>query len=86
VAEVERLEYRPDFAKHVVGTYGARVWDAEIGRYEEQRIDMTCEECGAAMRRTCDSGRVREHIARFAIQHLHKDPLRNPGSGGSSQA
>jgi hypothetical protein len=82
----EPIEYRPSFAPHVVGRYGARVWDAGLGRFEEQRIDMTCETCAATMRRTCDSGRVREHVQRFGLQHLHRDPLRNPGSGSSSQA
>jgi len=82
----KKLEYRPDMAPHVVGRYEPRVFDAEEGRWEEQVIELSCEHpaCKAVafpLRRKCDSGRVREHVARFALGHIHRDPFAgNPGS------
>lgn len=62
---------------HVRGRYTERRWSAEEQAYEEQRVEAECSfvGCGAIFRRTCSSGRVREHIATFARVHLHRDPL-----------
>jgi hypothetical protein len=76
--EDRKLEHRPDFAPHVVGRYEPRQFDQVDGRWEEQRIELECEVCGARTEKRCDSGRTREHVARFALGHLHRDPFGPP--------
>lgn len=82
MSDTKPFEYRPAFASHVVGVISPRVWDAEEQTFEEQTIKMTCEKCSQTMKRVCTSGRALEHVARFALGHMHRDVLaRNPGSG-----
>jgi hypothetical protein len=73
-------EYRPRFAPHVVGTYGSRF--DEAGEPQEQRIRMECthRSCGEVQFRTCLSGQPRDHVTRFAILHLHRDPFDTPAT------
>jgi hypothetical protein len=80
-ASSELVEYRPKFAAWVVGRYPRRSFDPEENRWEEQRVDMTCEKCGATWVRHCNSGKPREWIAKFAVAHAHADPLGGIGSG-----
>lgn len=62
--------WSPPFALHVRGEYTRRVWDGE--RFEEQTVKATCSLCKQTMETRCDSGRVREKIAKWAVLHLHK--------------
>jgi hypothetical protein len=70
-----RLEFRPDFAPHVVGRFEPRRFDLVDMAWDEQRIELECERCGSKMEKRCASGRPREHVARFALGHLHRDPF-----------
>lgn len=71
-----RIEYRPNWAKHCIGIYQPRSFDPETGELEEQKIELTCEKCGTVAKATCKRGNPREHVAHFAIAHLHKDPFK----------
>lgn len=73
----EWIDWSPEQAPHVRGRYQARVWNAEEGMHEEQRVEATCSfaGCGAVFKRACTSGRVRELITTFATVHLHRDPF-----------
>ena len=77
-----RLTYRAPFAQHVLGTYDERQIDPETRQHERQRIDIVCQKCGQTFTTYCYSGRPREKVSRFALDHLHGDPfaVRNPGS------
>lgn len=70
----EWVEWSPQSAPHVKGRYTRRTFD-EDGQPEEQRWEARCETCGGSHQGGCMSGNVRSHIARFAAQHLHRDPL-----------
>jgi len=70
----DRVEYRPQWASHVRGSYTKRVVGPD-GRPEEQIVEMTCETCRAYWRTACNSGMVRGHVDTFARQHLHADPF-----------
>lgn len=62
--------YSPPFAPHVKGRYARREWT------DPQAFDVRCETCGESYGPAmCDSGRVRERIGKFAVGHLHRDPL-----------
>lgn len=65
--------WSPPWAQHVVGKYEPERFDD--GKREPQMVEATCSVCKQTMRRPCDSGRVRAHIATFAQLHLHRDPL-----------
>jgi len=67
--------YRPDFAPHVMGEIEPRSWDQEDGRWEDQRVEARCEKCGATLRAVCRSGKPRQWVVKFALVHLHRDPL-----------
>jgi hypothetical protein len=63
--------FRPRWAPNVRGEHTVRgpsqVWK------------VTCETCGETFGPLrCDSGMVRNHIAKFAVAHVHKDPLAPP--------
>ena len=68
-------EYSPSFAKHVQGEHDARTNDAETGKVNPMRWATLCTVCKEQGRGLCDSGRVREKIDKWAILHLHRDPL-----------
>lgn len=68
------VEWSPGSAAHVKGRYLPRVWDEASGSYERQPVEATCTLCGEAYAYSCDSGRVRERIANFALLHLHRTP------------
>ncbi|MGA7120384.1 MAG: hypothetical protein WBY94_09820 [Polyangiaceae bacterium] len=73
-------EWSPNYAPHVKGHYE----DREIGpdgEPEEAEVGAECGICGAAFKRKCKSGLMREWISRFAIAHLHRDPLSTPKKG-----
>ena len=76
--EAASLEYRPRWAPHVVGRYGEREHDRETGEPEPQRVRMECERCGDTHQVECRSGQPREHVAKFAILHLHRDAMKQP--------
>lgn len=69
------MEWRPDSAQHVVGTYEERTFDAETGLPDPQDISIKCEACGKGWKTVCSSGAVRTWIARFAASHLHRDAM-----------
>jgi len=48
------------------------------GRRQPQAVEARCEACGDSWRGSCESGRVREKIARFASLHRH-----GAGAGGA---
>lgn len=75
-------EYRPRWATHVRGTWG----EPEEGPTgaQEWRMTFLCEHCGESTRAICTTGQVRQKVAAFAIDHLHRDvfttsPLGNKG-------
>lgn len=77
-------EWRPLSAPHVVGKFTPRRWDGTA--YEPQWVEATCTTCGESSPRVkCDTGRVREKIAAFAVLHLHADPLKSPRVGHPSK-
>ena len=71
----ETYEYRPPFAKHVVGTIEKPETDPKTKFPEDQKIVMLCEKCKDKIQRTCSTGHTHGHVQRFAILHLHRDPL-----------
>lgn len=71
------LEYRPNWASHVVGRYPARSYD-EDGEADPQLVKMECEKCGATYQVKCTSGNTRIHVLHFAKVHYHGDALRGP--------
>lgn len=72
--EPKWTDYRPAFAQHVLGRYEERQFD-EDGLPVTQRWTAYCETCQTPHQGWCDSGQVRKHIQRFAVVHLHGDPL-----------
>lgn len=72
------LEWRPQQAPHVLGTYEPRTWDTD-GSPFPQRIVMTCEKCGKTGQKLCTTGQVRASISAFAAAHLHRDPFQAGG-------
>jgi len=70
------VDYSPAFAPHVKGRYTARVWDPGTARHEPQTWSATCAKCKDTYGPTqCDSGRVRQKIDTWALNHLHRDPM-----------
>ena len=69
-------DWTPEHAKHVIGRWTTRTFD-DSGMPEEQRVECVCSwpGCGAVWKGSCSSGRVKEHVARFAHVHLHRNPL-----------
>lgn len=69
--------WRPRWAgEHIEGRYTEREFDE--GMPEPQEIECKCTKCGATWKGQCLTGNVRGHIARFASQHTHEDPLKAP--------
>jgi hypothetical protein len=68
------FDWSPQFAPHVRGWYEERQYDPD-GFPETQAWGAHCDRCGADHKGQCDSGQVRKHIQRFALVHLHGDPL-----------
>lgn len=69
------IEWRPDFAPHVLGRYTRREYDETTRTFEAQKVKIDCESCGDHFETMCESGNVRAHVSRFAQQHTHVDPL-----------
>ena len=67
-------EYRPDWAKHIKGSYTERTFDEDM-QPEPQDVFCVCEVCNHKWQTKCSSGVVRQHISNFARVHLHRDPL-----------
>ena len=71
----------PPWAPHVVGEYDMPREFREDGLPEAQWVEMTCTHAECASRPKphyrvpCTSGNVRQHVARFALVHMHKDPF-----------
>jgi hypothetical protein len=65
--------WAPTWAPLVYGRYTKRVFDSATGQPEEQQVEMMCRHCGAVWQAKCLTGRVRDHINRFAVSHVHKD-------------
>ena len=70
----ERTHWSPQFAPHIKGWYDARTYTPE-GMPETQAWGAHCDVCQTDHRGACDSGQVRKHIQRFALVHLHGDPM-----------
>lgn len=66
-------KWSPPWATHVEGRYEPESFDD--GKRESQRVEITCAKCKGTFKTTCESGRVRQHIATFAQIHLHRSPL-----------
>jgi hypothetical protein len=73
----KRVDWSPQFAPHVKGWYDERQYDDD-GLPETQAWGARCDQCRHEHRGACDSGQVRKHIQRFALAHLHADPLAAP--------
>ena len=71
-------EFRPQWAPHVVGTFAPPEFDRVRGVYEDLKVKLYCESCGGRAVATCNSGQPREHVNKFALVHLHRDPLKVP--------
>lgn len=69
--------WRPPSAPHVVGTWTPRSLD-DKGFPIPQRVECRCERCGQTWGTLCGSGLVRAHVQRFALGHLHADPMARP--------
>jgi hypothetical protein len=52
----------------VQGQYSARRWDGE--RFDPQQVKLKCARCGETAETVCDSGRVREKIAKWSVLHV----------------
>lgn len=74
------VDWSPEWAPFVLGRYTERVFDEETKMHEAQQVEARCtfSGCETAWRTSCQSGRVRDHIATFAKVHLHRDPLSAP--------
>jgi hypothetical protein len=71
-------EWRPPYASHVVGRW-TKLEAEPDGAHLPQTYTMTCELCNQSWGPTkCTSGLIKNHIATFAIQHLHRSPLEAP--------
>lgn len=68
-------QWNPPNVPHVKGTFTQRTIDPDTKLPEEQTVRARCEQCGATWQTRCSSGRVREHIQRFALVHAHRDPF-----------
>lgn len=75
--DAEWVEWNPKAVPHVVGRYEKRQ-EPEPGHPAEQTVEATCNKCGGKLRTVCSSGNVRQHILRFAVHHMHSDPLDVP--------
>lgn len=86
--------YSPPWCTHVVGTYPAREYEKNDDGTQTlvpMRIDMVCnhvdpktnKRCGATWRHTCNTGAVHQWIQKFALQHVHRDPMRVKPSGAT---
>lgn len=74
-----KVEWVPSFAPaHISGGYDERQYDAEDGMPETQAWWAKCAVCNHEHKGQCDSGRVRQHIQRFTLVHLHSDPMAAP--------
>ena len=73
--------WSPEWCKHAVGEYDMPRTFNDDGLPEPQYIVMHCEHPDCAnkprphYRIPCTSGNVRQHIAKFALVHLHRDPM-----------
>ncbi len=66
--------WSPQNVPHVSGRYERRRWDAS-GLPLPQRVECECSVCRDRYVTQCTTGQVRVHISRFAMAHLHADPL-----------
>lgn len=74
------FNYSPDWAPHVKGRYEERFVDQETSLPDPQHIEARCEHPDCAgkdtlWKGTCMSGSVRTWINKYALAHLHRDPL-----------
>lgn len=63
------LSWSPSWASHVVGHYEPRHYDMVDGKFEPQSFRAICNKCGIVIRGICESGNVRQRIAKFAVEH-----------------
>jgi hypothetical protein len=54
---------------HVHGRHELRSLDLATNKSPPQKVMCCCTHCGATWQTLCDTGRVREHISRFAFIH-----------------
>lgn len=74
-------EFRPAFAEHVRAEHEPRAHDPETGEALPMKFAFACERCGERYEGVCDSGRVRDRASKWALLHLHRDPLAPPARG-----
>lgn len=72
------IEFAPRFAPHVKGEFTRRTFDPETRLPEPQKWRVRCAKCGASWQGECHSGQPKQHVNRFAVQHIHRDPLAAP--------
>ncbi len=73
--------YSPPWAPHVTSTFPER--EIEDGKIVPMRIDMECTLCKATWRHTCETGAVHQWVQKFALQHVHRDPMRAGPQGAT---
>lgn len=79
--------YSPPWAPHVTGTFPERTFD-EDRVLVPMKIEMSCSLCGDRYQKTCETGAVHQWVQKFALVHVHRDPMRvgpqgASGSGGT---
>lgn len=77
MSDAPKEEYSPAWNPNVKGIYTREV-DPETGAPEPTWVVMSCSVCQDVYRVRCDSGAPRQWILKFATQHVHRDPLRDP--------
>jgi len=75
--EKPKETYSPKWCPHVSGSF-VRASDPTTGKPEPTWVTMSCSVCNDVYRMRCDSGAPIQWILKFATQHLHRDPLRDP--------
>lgn len=67
--------YSPLWAPHVTSDFPHKTVD-EDGRVEPMKVNMRCSLCGESFQYTCDSGAPQQHVQKFGLLHLHRDPFK----------
>lgn len=62
-------DYSPPWNPNVVG------WHTDRDEDGEAEVGAQCTVCKNSFKRKCTSGLMRQHIAQFALAHVHRGPL-----------
>jgi hypothetical protein len=66
--------YSPIWAPHVTSDFPERTFEG--GTLVPMKIVMKCTLCGDVQQRMCPSGAVHQWVQKFALVHVHRDPMR----------